>query len=184
MMAAGRSDEIITLGRGGDAWYDPFAGMEQDTRLVAERLIEIVRALHPQASAANYDDFWLENNRGFLQAAAVLAKVHGYGDLGGVKGIVTAVSLICSLRSLRDDEGLDISEITNAISRAEVEKLISANEAEMFRKYIDTEVRYLLRIRGRLFATTLNPTFRASRTRNLLASSLLRLLRISLFPKM
>lgn len=43
MKAAGRDDEIITIGRGGNAWFDPFAGIGHDSRAVAERLIEMVR---------------------------------------------------------------------------------------------------------------------------------------------
>ncbi|MEI8309254.1 MAG: DUF87 domain-containing protein, partial [Verrucomicrobiota bacterium] len=49
MRAAGRSDEIITIGRGGNAWFDPFGGIENDSRAVAERLIEIVRGLHAES---------------------------------------------------------------------------------------------------------------------------------------
>jgi len=136
MNAAGRDDAIITIGHGGNAWFDPFSGIGNDSRAVAERLIEMVRGLHPESGGGSYDDFWRENNRRLLQVAAVVARARGLGDLGGIEGIAHAIQLICALRSEDDD---DEGEAKQFLDIAERGNLIAASEAEMARQYLGGE---------------------------------------------
>jgi len=144
MKAAGREDEIITIGRGGNAWFDPFAGIGNDSRAVAERLIEMVRGLHPESGGGSYDDFWRENNRRFLQVAAVVARARGLGDLGGIEGIAHAIEMICGIRSEDDDDGDDEDGVAKQfLDIAERGSLISAPEADMARLYLGGEIRNL-----------------------------------------
>lgn len=136
MKAAGRTDEVITIGRGGNAWYDPFSGLEGDSRAVAERVIEMVQGLHPDSGGGSYDDFWRENNRRLLQVAAVLARARGVGDSGGVEGLAHAIELICAIRSSSDEED---SRAKHFIETAERGNLISPSDAQMARRYLETE---------------------------------------------
>jgi len=136
MKAAKRKDEIITIGRGGNAWFDPFSGIENDSRAVAERLIEMVRGLHPDSGGGSYDDFWRENNRRLLQVAAVLARARGFGDAGGVEGLAHAIEMICAIRSSSDEEDTRAKQF---IETAERGNLISPSDAQMARRYIETE---------------------------------------------
>ena len=138
MKAAGRDDEVITIGRGGNAWFDPFDGIGHDSRAVAERLIEMVRGLHPESGGGSYDDFWRENNRRLLQVAAVVARARGLGDLGGIEGIAHAIELICAIRSEDEDDG-DEGMAKQFLDIAERGSLISASEADMARQYLGGE---------------------------------------------
>jgi len=142
MRAAGRDDEIITIGRGSNAWFDPFGGIENDSRAVAERLIEIVRGLHAESGGGSYDDFWRENNRRLLQVAAVVARARGHGDLGGVEGIASAIELICACRTASDeDEGDDRAK--KFLEAAAHGNLIPEPDARMALRYIETEAKGL-----------------------------------------
>jgi hypothetical protein len=149
MKAAGRDDEIITIGRGGNAWFDPFVGIGNDSRAVAERLIEMVRGLHPESGGGSYDDFWRENNRRLLQVAAVVARARGLGDLGGIEGIAHAIEMICSIQSSDDaadaDDDDDDGVAKQFVEIAERGKLISTPEAEMARQYLSGEIKNLAR---------------------------------------
>ena len=142
MKAAGRTDEVITLGRNGNAWFDPFDGHAHDSRFVAEQVIEIVRGLHPNCSGGSYDDFWIENNRRLLQMAAVIARAHGAGVMGGLKGLSKAVSLLCSIRSLDEDDE-QINSTMECLSIAEQLKLVPLSEIKMARDYLKTDAHTL-----------------------------------------
>jgi len=137
MKAVGRTDDVIVVGRGGTAWFDPFAGLENDSRSVAERLIEMVQGLHSGQIKGAYDDFWAENNRRFLHVAAILARARGLGQLGGIEGVGRAIEMICSVRSESDDDSG--GDARTCISLAEGQKLIPSADAKMAAHYLKTE---------------------------------------------
>ena len=149
MHAAGRTDELITIGRGGNAWFDPFLSLEKDSRAVTERLMEMVRAMHTLGSSSN-DDFWVENLRRFLQVAVVLARATTLGDLHGLSGIAKATSAIIAIGSSAhgDDDGDNkdaslFERLLASLDHAEKLKLLPNDQVSMAREYLKTEAQDL-----------------------------------------
>lgn len=143
MKSAGREDEVIVLGRGGNAWLDPFDRIEADSRAVAERVIEIVRGIHSAPVAGAYDDFWHENNRRFLQVAAVLARALEFGDLGGVDGLGRAAARLSAVRCRDDEEESSTDDLECALAVAGKGGWISREDTEMALMYLRAEARGL-----------------------------------------
>ncbi|MBE2203968.1 MAG: type IV secretion system DNA-binding domain-containing protein [Chthoniobacterales bacterium] len=106
MAAAGRSDDLLVIGRQGNSWVDPFVGQTPDSRAAAERIMQLVRGIHSTDRGGSYDDFWKENNRRLLQVAAVLTRARQLGDMHGIGGIADALDLISRMRveMKRDDD--------------------------------------------------------------------------------
>jgi len=106
MAAAGRTDKLLIIGRGGNSWVNPFVGQAPDSRAAAERMMQLVRGLHSVERGGSYDDYWRENNRRILQVAAVLTRARQMGDLIGINGISDALDLISRVRAemKRDDD--------------------------------------------------------------------------------
>ena len=143
MKAAGRTDELIILGRGGNAWFDPFEGLEGDSRAVAERLMEIVGSSHRQGSRGDNDDFWRENNRRLFQVAAVVSRVIHLGDLCGVRGIARGVEEIMRVREFDPNEDDDNPPLIAQIESAERAGIISSEDSRMAAVYLQTEAKGL-----------------------------------------
>lgn len=139
---AGRTDPIITLGRKGNAWFDPFSAMANDTRALAEYLIEVVRSLH-QSEGNCYDNFWLENQRRLFQVAILLARAMGFGDLNGIEGISDAVAIITALRHCEEEDSnkvkASLSAVCARLEKAQKLKILTAGDVEMVRYYLFTE---------------------------------------------
>lgn len=145
LQSAGRNpDDLRVIGRGGNSWFDPFHDIQTDCRTVAERLIAIVQSLRSDRSHGNYEDFWGENLRRFLQAAAVLATVNGYGDMEGPDGLFRAVKLLASLQSI--DEGRTIPRATmEQVRSAASNQWICDRDAEMLTTFLQTDAIHLAR---------------------------------------
>jgi len=99
MAAAGRTDDLLVIGRGGNSWVNPFVGQAPDSRAAAERMMELVRGIHSVERGGSYDDYWKENNRRILQVAAVLTRARELGDLTDISGISDALDLISRVRA-------------------------------------------------------------------------------------
>lgn len=158
MRAAGRTDELVIIGRGGNAWFDPFSQIESDCRRVAESLMEIVESAGPSAGRGDNEAFWRENLRRFIQVSAVLARATGSGRMGGVTGLAAAMEQLADLRGDSDDD----SPAERVASRDDVLQLLDAQaerglldskQASFARRYVDHEVKDLP---DRTFATIAN----------------------------
>ena len=143
MKAAGRKDEIITIGAGGNCWFDPFGGMAQDSRGISERLMEIIRGIHDGGTGGAYDGFWVENLRRFLAGIGCNCEspwTWGLGRCG--RNSLMAVSSLCSVRRLVEEE-VDTGELMSWLKTAERGEVVPAAEIEMARFYLETEAKNL-----------------------------------------
>lgn len=158
LRAAGRTDELIVIGRGGNAWFDPFSQIESDSRRVAECLMEIVESASQSGGRGENEAFWRENLRRFIQVSAVLARAMGSGRMSGVTGLAAAMDRLAHLRtSTDDDEGSssnpDTKSLQEMLHRHSACGLIDLEQAAMARSYLRFEVEELA---GRTFATIVN----------------------------
>jgi len=167
MAAAGRSDELLVIGRGGNSWVDPFVGQATDSRTVAERLMELVRTLHSGEGGGSSDDFWKENNRRLLQVAAVLARARQLGDLTGIQGISDDLDTLVRLRREQRRSGDDdeddadddlgntqlLDDVTTTLDLAAGFGAISAAEAKLAHNYIGFDA---IHLGERTWATIVN----------------------------
>ncbi len=111
MAAAGRTDDLLVIGRGGNSWVNPFVGQAPDSRAAAERMLELVRGIHSVERGGSYDDYWKENNRRILQVAAVLTRSRQLGDLISISGISDALDLMGRVRAeMKREEDNEESE--------------------------------------------------------------------------
>lgn len=163
MAAAGRTDEVLVIGRGGNSWVHPFAGQPPDSRAAAERLLELSRALHSSHGGGNNDDFWQDNNRRILQVAAVMARARQLGELSGLQVISDEIDTLVRLRGdqIGGDEEDEVCN-GNALLIAEVKSMldlaagfgaISTVEAKLAHSYIDFDSTQLSQ---RTWATIVN----------------------------
>lgn len=164
MAAAGRTDELLVIGRGGNSWVNPFVGQAADSRAIAERLLELIRALHsPQGGGVN-EDYWQENNRRILQVAAVMARSRQLGDFVDIRGISDELDTLVRLRGEHRSSGDDdddesrgnshlIDEAKSMLDLAAGLGAISAVEAKLAHGYIEFDA---LQLSQRTWATIIN----------------------------
>jgi len=144
MAAAGRTDPILKIGRNGNTSFDPLEGLE-NSRSISERIVEIVRSMHPHGHGHN-DDFWLENVKRLLSVCAVLSRIAAYGDSGGLRGIAEALKQIRTLPQGGDGERKKILETwCQHMSGAAGSGWIEPAEAESSRSYFQSEIQHLAR---------------------------------------
>jgi hypothetical protein len=143
MAAAGRTDPILKIGRNGDTAFDPLEGLETG-RSVAEKIVEIVRAIHPHGHGHN-DDFWIENVKRLLAVCATLSRITACGDSGGIQGIAEAMGQIRSLSHEEDERKKCLSSWCNHMRGAAASGWINADEAETARLYFKSELQSLVR---------------------------------------
>jgi hypothetical protein len=143
MAAAGRTDPILKIGRNGDTAFDPLEGLETG-RSVAEKIVEIVRAIHPHGHGHN-DDFWIENVKRLLAVCATLSRITACGDSGGIQGIAEAMGQIRSLSHEEDEREKCLSSWCNHMRGAAASGWINADEAETARLYFKSELQSLVR---------------------------------------
>ena len=164
MAAAGRTDELLVIGRGGNAWVHPFVGQAADSRAVSERLLELVRALHSLKGGGVNEEFWEENNRRILQVASVMARARHLGDITGIEEISDELDALVRLRAEHrsDDDADNDDERENPQSVGDVKSMlelaagfgaISAADAKLARKYIEFDALHLAQ---RIWATIIN----------------------------
>jgi len=159
MAAAGRLDELIVIGRGGNAWFDPFSQIESDSRRVAESLIEIVESASPSGGRGENEAFWRENLRRFIQVSAVVARAACSGRMGGVGGLAAAMDQLARMRTCGNESEQDaasssgLAEVLSMLRRHADSGLIEPDQASMARGYLEHEV---TEIPERTFATIAN----------------------------
>ncbi|CAN5359882.1 hypothetical protein BH09VER1_BH09VER1_53140 [soil metagenome] len=163
MAAAGRTDELLVIGRDGNSWVHPYVGQATDSRTVSERLMELVRALHSTKGGGTNEDFWEENNRRILQVAAVMTRARQLGDVTGFQGISDELDVLIRLRGEhRSDNDEDdekrgnpplVDETKSMLDLAAGFGAISAADAKLARSYIEFDA---LHLSQRTWATIIN----------------------------
>lgn len=161
MAAAGRTDELLVIGRNGNSWVDPFFGKTSDSRTVSERLWEMVRGIHSSNGSAFNDEFLPENIRRILQVAAVMAKARHLGDMTGMEEISNELDVLIKLHKVycSDDDGEKhgnlslLDETKSMLELAAGLGAISTVDAALARNYIEFEDRQLSQ---RTWATIIN----------------------------
>ena len=165
MVAAGRTDDLLVIGRGGNSWVNPFVGQAPDSRAIAERMLELVRGLHSMSGGGSYDDFWRENNRRLLQVAAVLTRARQLGALTGIHEISNELDTLIRLRGELQSGGDDdddeeapgnpqlLAEVQTTLDLAARFGAISESEARLARGYIEFDA---LQLGRRTWATIVN----------------------------
>lgn len=129
MAAAGRTDDLLVIGRGGNSWVNPFVGQAPDSRAAAERMMELVRGIHSGERGGSYDDYWKENNRRILQVAAVLTRARQLGDLTGIGAISEALDLISRVRTeMKRNEDDEEGSVRNSDLLLDMESTIKIAE--------------------------------------------------------
>jgi len=142
MVAAGRTDPILKIGRNGNACIDPLEGIE-NSRSIAERIVEIVRSIHTNRVGGNNDDFWLENLKRLLAVCAVLSRIQACGDLGGLAGIAEALQKILALPSQDEEKEKILNGWSQQVYGAESSGWISHEDGSMARSYLMAELQRL-----------------------------------------
>lgn len=145
MAEAGRADELLVIGPNGNAWFPPFGGLAADSRIVAERLVELDRALHSAKRSGFSKGFWRENNRRILQVAAVMARARHLGDVTRMEEISNELDLLIKLHNeycSDDDWGKHgnpslLDETKSMLDLAAGLGAISAVDATLARNYIE-----------------------------------------------
>ena len=142
MAAAGRTDPILKIGRNGNACIDPLEGIE-NSRSIAERIVEIVRSIHTNRVGGHYDDFWLENLKRLLAVCAVLSRIQACGDSGGLAGIAEALQKILALPSQDEEKEKILNGWSQQVYGAESSGWISQEDGSMARSYLKSELQHL-----------------------------------------
>jgi len=142
MAAAGRTDPILKIGRNGNACIDPLEGIE-NSRSIAERIVEIVRSIHANRVGGNYDDFWLENLKRLLAVCAVLSKIQACGDSGGLAGIAEALQKILALPNQDEEKEKILNGWSQQVYGAESSGWISHEDGSMARSYLMADLQRL-----------------------------------------
>jgi hypothetical protein len=144
MAAAGRTDPVLKIGRNGNTIFDPLEGLES-SRAISERIVEIVRSIHPSGHGT-YDDYWIENVKRLLSVCSVLSRIVFCGESGGLRGIAEAMGQIRSLPN-DDDEARKktIGTWSQHLGGAASAGWIAKSEADSARAYLQGELQNLVR---------------------------------------
>lgn len=122
---AGREQDVMILGEGGNCWFPLFDQFGGDPTKIANFLFEILEDRTSKGAltrGGSNDSFWEENARRLLRAACTLAKATHGESLNGLSGISDAVNLILGCNATRasfDDEASEgVSRESNECQEA------------------------------------------------------------------
>lgn len=146
---AGRQEDVLILGEGGNCWYALFEQFGGDPTAVANFLYETLEDRGPGAlsrSGGSNDSFWEENARRMLRSAIILAKARHGDSLDGLQGIADGIDSIMTVQLSADDDdlGLAKSDFNNQVladaKEAYEERRITDDEMGALRRYIERDV--------------------------------------------
>lgn len=140
----GREEDLVVLGKGGNAWLDPFDFLHRDTRNIAEELIQLTSMI--RGVNGRSDDFWIENARRLLTAGAAFSRIRGFGRLESLHAIDDALGELAEARNGYDDEGARGKSLAGFVQMARwavTSKVLSPEEGRMLVTYLETDLRSL-----------------------------------------
>lgn len=146
---AGREDDVLILGEGGNCWYSLFEQFGGDPSAIANFLYETLEdkgAGGLSRGGGSNESFWEENARRMLRSAIILAKVRNGDSLNGLQGIADSIDAIIAMQqnnSADDDESEKLAtndQLLAEAGRASSERRISDDEADTLCRYIERDV--------------------------------------------
>ena len=146
---AGRQDDVLILGEGGNCWYALFEQFGGDPTAVANFLYETLEDCGPGAlsrAGGSNDSFWEENARRMLRSAIILAKARHGDSLDGLQGIADGIDSIIAVQqntSSDDDDSVNSDSGDQILAEAKEacgEHRITGDEMSALGRYIERDV--------------------------------------------
>lgn len=146
---AGRQDDVLILGEGGNCWYALFEQFGGEPTSIANFLYETLEDRGPGAlsrSGGSNDSFWEENARRMLRSAIILAKARHGDSLDGLQGIADSIDSIIGTQPRTgsyDDESTEAESgypVLTEVRQACDKNRITEGELTTLTRYIERDV--------------------------------------------
>lgn len=138
----GREDDVVVLGSGGTTWVDPFVDIADNSRAIADRVMQFGASEKGSSRGVN-DLFWTLNERRLLTHAATLARARGYGLLEGLDALTQAIRDISDVGRTVEDSEPDkaaLDKLLSIVALAERHFFVEARDCLEAAQYFQREV--------------------------------------------